>query len=302
VERFDAQGHPLEEVSYAPQGGVTERTVHTWTAGLEVHRLTETARGDWSEATWSYDGQGRAVQYALRAGPSDHRLDLRTVYDAQGRVARITRWEDGTRSVREYVYGAAGRLESVLGGTAEDAVLQPVELHAHTYHPNGQLQRLVVTPLHVGGGERQEYDEAGRLVRFESSMHDIGRTEQREYGAHAEPTRVRSSRTGPRGTSERDELRVYDANGRQVVSALVENVHVFLPEERRLQYREVRRSVLACETGALLREELDANADGAADGLRELAYDAAGNLVAERFSGTLETPELGRREYDYHCH
>jgi hypothetical protein len=302
-ERFDAQGHRTEEAVHARDGRVSWRRVDTWEQGRQVRSALESASGEWSQSEWFYDEVGRPVRHLSRANPPHQEREVLTRYDALGRIARVEERRGGALPwLHEYVYGGEeGRLEAVLLRHAEDDV--PSTLERHLYHPNGQLRRVEVTPPTIGGGETREYDEAGRLVRSESSSHNSSWGSSRAYGARGELVRLQGHHGGVSASVLWDEVRVYDAKGREVAKASVEDVREHAGVvPRHYQRRQVLRRTLACETGTLLGEELDQRADGTPDGWHTLEYDAAGNLRAERFSGTMANSELGWREYDYRCH
>lgn len=301
VERFDAEGHPLESLDYTDGGEVWTRTVHTWTQGREVLRESESATGAWREQAWVYDAAGRPVWEVTREGPEElPERELRRFYDAQGRLSRTELREGKAQSpwVTGYTYDIQSRLESVEWGDGQGYVSYT---ERYTYRPDGVLQRFVAEPFDGPGlSVRREYDEAGRLLQQQHCSGGCSE-ETREYGPHGEPTRIRSTSSGVFEERAGDQLLVYDASGRLVVDVSVVNV-AWSDWRERGQYRELRRRVLACETGDVLSEEWDTGADGTREGWTELERDPAGNLRVERFFGTKATPSLGSREYDYSCH
>ncbi len=310
VERFDAQGHLLEEHVF--WSTMSSHRVNRWEQGRQVHGTFEASDGEWDRRDWFFDAEGRPVRHVRQTGPRHAwRTEVRTTYDAQGRIARVEEDKAGQAPGRsEFLYGVDGRLASVV--SQQELAEGPFTVERYTYHPNGHLATFEATPPPIGGSERREYDAAGRLVRFRHCTHHSCWGEEREYDVHGQLTRTRGQQGGDGFENVWDRLRVYDAHGRQIVELTVSDTwdaNGELPRAGQRQVktpryiqRQVRRGVYACETEQLLREELDERADGTPDGWRELEYDAAGNLVAERFSGTLASPELGRREYDYSCH
>lgn len=299
-ERFDAAGHLLEEVTFAADGRESYRTENLWVDGLQVRSVSGApVTGVSTVYEWAYDAEGRTVRSTTRLEPGGGTgYEERTFYDAQGRIERVEQpsW------VRRYVYGAQGRLESVDWDQPGDPWLLGVE--RYTYHANGQLKSYAARPPTMGDADDREYDEAGRLLSSRHCTFHGCWDATHAYGADSQPTRVHEVMGTDTVDAEWDRLFVYDSEGRRVVEASVGNVQEWTEGvgPRRYQQRQVHRFFYACETGDLLREELDADADGTPDGWRELERDAAGNLVTERFTGTAANPEQGRREYDSVCH
>lgn len=295
-ERFDAEGHPLEEYFHGPDGRLTYTVLHEWKDGREVRRVSSPEGGTSTIQQWTYDEEGRLVSTWMRPGAApSSTVETRTFYGAQGRIERTEQYTSGSFVIRRYMYGAEGRLESVSWQLRNEL---PGIVERYTYHPNGQLHTFSSRPPTMGDAADREYDEAGRLLsEWTCTFHGCS-GDTREYDAGGQLMRVHSKQEYETFTAEADRLYVRDSAGRVVVDAIIDNVHAM---DSRYQERQLHRNYYACGSGALLAEAWDLDADGIVDGWRELELDDEGKLLGERFTGSAVNPEKEWRQYDYQC-
>jgi YD repeat-containing protein len=300
-ERFDARGRTLERAYYDEQGRPSLRISHTYAGDHEVRRVQHYEERT-TTTRWEYDSAGRQTRVeerhtAPRTEPNVYASE--THYDARGRTALILHLHNAQPDGHTlFEYDAQGLLTRTLrlsgdGDTRAETVF--------THHPNGQLHEVAYRPFTTMGGETEEtYDAQGRLLLHTWCTHKACNTSTYVYDAAGRQT-VHHYLPGGDLTGSSTLRTRYDAAGRRLLQQRVDDIASIDTPGPHAPRTETRRFLYTCGNGALVREELDVDGDGSADGLRELDRDARGRVVRERFTGALRTSELAVREYRYDC-
>ncbi len=296
----DAQGRILALENYDADGGVTRRVTVEYQGALKVRRVEE-AGMEVTTDTWEYDRKGRETRHVQRSlGPNFEREEVtETHYDAQGRKEESRYGLDGHDLGRTvFEYDAQGLLVLITQMDAHGDVLAETVL---TYHSNGHLKSSSYRPYASMGGETdEEYDEQGRLIRYEWCTHKLCANSTYVYDSAGRRTGTQSWIGGDADRTT-TLLTRYDAAGRRTVEQLHSEENGYPDDIPPVVRDETRRFFYACGSDALVREELDVDGDAVADGLHPLERDARGRLVREGFSGALLWGELAVREYRYDC-
>ena len=286
LKTYDTQGHPLRDEHY-----------NKLSTGEQLVGFTE----------WTYDEAGRLVRQVQGDSPPG-RFVTANVYDAQGRLALseqymsddhlvMTQVEHWTR----YRYGSQGELVYMDVSNDQDLASAAWGIEqSFTYRSNGQLwQEHQYAPLAACNCySYQEYDEQGKLLSEDDKGDEFHILTAWTYNTLGQLTEQHVDQLALNEHHVWNSWR-YDSAGRLGLKRLIDDgVDNESTTPRRTFTLE--RYLYTCGANDLVLEEQDTDGDGVSEGTHQLRRDAAGNLLTERFSGSLLGP-YSRIEYDYSC-
>lgn len=299
----EATGNVLEDARWREDGTLIYRTVTSYGAFGPVQSTLEHADGIESASSWRWSPEGVLQEHSIKTRSSERTGVY--IYDSEGRLARIEytngSGRSATRVTRLHTYDAEGRLV----GTEDVGAHANGRREAYAYHPNGALSRWELYRVGCCEGDEyfvSEFDEQGKLLTSieHAPSNSISSVYRYEDGRPVRMERHRSTGFGAYATLH---TWLHDALGRVLLHRRARDAETLGCDSAS---RVTFRPVYGCTSGALVREEIDTNEDGAVDGVREVVRDEGGNVIEERYLETMvtwsgRTRGTTRFERDYGC-
>ncbi len=327
LQRYDAEGRPVEDRLLNAQGVPTRVETWRWAQGLQVFgRLDELSWGRWSQTESTYDGQRRLLSRTITSSSDPEGTLSRYVYadtrlirvdqERSGQVLTSLRYfyvgerlaridlEDTAGTVWRstfYAYDDAGRLLREYDRVDQDSYTPRSE--SFTYHANGHMQRA--SRYHEDSGRTvDEFDAQGRRIRTDWNNHQSG-DERSTYASWSYDTagRLLQTRSGANSLAGRESdtlTHVYDGEGRLGVMWNLSEQSSRAGSVTRLS---TWRTTYLCGTSLAHHEDTDAEGDGLVDARCTYSRDARGaRLRTECFSLPANPQRATSVDYTYDCH